>query len=455
MTLPKRNSATPAINSDGKRVTVMGLGRFGGGTGVARWLASQGAHVHITDMQPAESLRESLADIKDLIDSKQVTLRLGAHAIEDFTSVDWVIANPAVPKPWTNQYLIAAQQSGVRVTTEIRLLIERLNCSRIIGVTGSAGKSTTSAMIHHILKRAGVPTHLGGNIGGSLLNSLDKIRNEDWIVLELSSAMLYWLGEGMGWPDAPGWSPHIAALTNISANHIDWHGSFEHYEQSKLNIFTYQSLEDHSCRSGAGLSTRTPSDVNLAIPGTHNQLNATLAIEAAHTAIGIEPRDAAALLCDFTGLPHRLQLIATHNGVRFYNDSKSTTPQATLLAIEAFDDPARVHLIAGGYDKRIDLAPISQSCERLAGIYAIGATAQAIVDQAAQGYVVNCRTLDCAIDTAFERLQPGDVLLLSPGCASWDQFTNYEQRGEEFARLVSLHSSSGVGAALLPAYRDR
>ena len=137
-----------------------------------------------------------------------------------------------------------------------------------------------------------------------------------------------------------------------------------------------------------------------------------------------------------------MQLIASHNGVRYYNDSKSTTPHATLLAIDAFGEPSRIHLIAGGYDKGIDLRPISECASRLAGVYAIGATAQTIVDNALRGRAINCQTLESAIAAAMERIRPGDVLLLSPGCASWDQFNNYEQRGEEFARLVNGHASS-------------
>ena len=426
----------------GRRVTVMGLGRFGGGTGVSRWLVAQGAHVHITDMQPAEKLKEPLAEINELVNTGKVTVRLGTHDDDDFAGADLVVANPAVPMPWQNQFLMAATQAGVRITTEIRLLVEQLDRSRVIGITGSAGKSTTSAMIHHILKRSGAGTHLGGNIGGSLLNSLDAISSNDWIVLELSSAMLYWLSERVGWPDAPGWSPHVAVMTNISANHIDWHGSFEHYEQSKLSIFKYQSKNSGDIAIGHPnvRGNDRPLHVELAIPGQHNQLNAHLAIQAAHEAIGINHNDAAALLNDFTGLPHRLQLIASHHGVRYYNDSKSTTPQATLLAIDAFDEPSRIHLIAGGYDKGIDLRPISECTSKLAGVYAIGATAQTIVDNAPRGHTINCQTLESAVAAAMERIRPGDVLLLSPGCASWDQFNNYEQRGEEFARLVNSHA---------------
>src|SRR5436190_4214762 len=156
----------------GRRVTVMGLGRFGGGSGVARWLASQGADVLVTDLQSAEKLAEPIAEIQDLVDQGSVTLRLGEHNVSDFTTPDLVIANPAVPKPWENRFIRSAIAAGVPVTTEIRLLTERINRLKTIGITGSAGKSTTSAMIHHILVKAGVRAHLGGNIGGSLLNDL-------------------------------------------------------------------------------------------------------------------------------------------------------------------------------------------------------------------------------------------------------------------------------------------
>src|SRR5690606_16530524 len=185
-----------------KRVTVMGLGQFGGGTGVTRWLAAQGADVLVTDLQNADTLQASIKELQPLIDSGAVTLRLGEHNVSDFTTCDLVIANPAVPRPWENRFLRSASAAGTPITTEIRLLIERLNRQRVIGVTGSAGKSATTAMVHHLLRKAGIRSHLGGNIGGSLLLQLDQIAPDDWIALELSSAMLYWLGNGVGNPAA-------------------------------------------------------------------------------------------------------------------------------------------------------------------------------------------------------------------------------------------------------------
>jgi UDP-N-acetylmuramoylalanine--D-glutamate ligase len=438
------------MNSDwpGKRVTVMGLGQFGGGAGVARWLATQGAAVHITDAKSPENLRDSLASIDDLLKSGRCTLRLGMHDISDFTDCDLVIANPAVPKPWHNEYLLAAERARVPVTTEIRLLAEQLDRTRTIGITGSAGKSTTSAMIHHILQRAGIRAHLGGNIGGSLLNSLETIEPGDWVVLELSSAMLHWLGKGIGYSDASGWSPRIGVLTNVSPNHIDWHGSFEHYRDCKLELFANQQAGD--CKVTADALEQIEGAIDLQIPGRHNQLNARFAATAAHRAIGIDPRDAIALLSDFRGLPHRLQLVAERADLRFYNDSKSTTPEATLLAIEAFDDPARIHLVAGGYDKGSDLQPIAEAAASIAGLYTIGRTGRGLAEAAQSSNARYCETLERAVIAAIARMNAGDVLLLSPGCASWDQFTNYEQRGELFASLVQRHAA-GANAGLAKA----
>ena len=184
---------------EGARVVVMGLGNFGGGAGVARWLAQQGASVLLTDVQPEEALRASLAPLADYMAQGRITTALGGHNVADFTTCDMVVANPAVPKPWDNRYLRAARAAGIPITTEIRLVTERLPArERVIGITGSAGKSTTTAMISHMLARLGERVHTGGNIGGSLLNAVSDVSPADWVVLELSSAMLHWLGGGRG-----------------------------------------------------------------------------------------------------------------------------------------------------------------------------------------------------------------------------------------------------------------
>lgn len=411
------------------RVTVMGLGRFGGGVGVTRWLMQQGAQVLVTDAQSEHALREPLQQLADVRDALQ--LRLGGHDESDFVNTDMVVANPAVPRPWANAYLNAAANASVPMTTEVRLLVERLDRMRVIGVTGSAGKSTTAAMVHHILNKAGHQAHLGGNIGGSLLNVLDTIEPDHWVVLELSSFMLHWLGEAVGSKHAEGWSPGCAVLTNIEANHLDWHETFEHYEQCKRNIFRWQQSGDLAV---TGDQVRD-QDIELRVPGRHNQRNAAMAVEAAMRVANVQPETARAALRDFGGLQHRLCLISEHGGMQFYDDSKSTTPAATVLAVEAFDEPSRVHLIAGGYDKGADLSEISALAEKLAGLYTIGATADTLTRLAA-GSVLSCDNLETAVKRAVARMKAGDVLLLSPGCASWDQFDNYEQRGRAFQQAV-------------------
>lgn len=425
----------------GARVTVMGLGRFGGGLGVTRYLARQGAQVLLTDLASADALATPLATLTPLVERSDVTLRLGEHNVSDFTTCDLVVASPAVPRPWENRFLRAAQAAGIPITTEIELALRALPAGvRTLGVTGTAGKSTTSAMLHATLAaHAPGHAHLGGNIGGSLLDSLDAIRSGDDVVLELSSAMLHWLRQ----TDAL--HPDVAVLTTFAPNHIDWHGNAEHYRASKQVLFDVLRPGTTAVLGSDVNGFRVPNGVReicvkptdriseLAVPGAHNARNAGAAVCAASVFI---PRDIAiSTVRLFAGLPHRLQRITpTPDNLHAFNDSKSTTPEATQLAVDACAPLGPVRLIAGGADKGVDLSPIASLTDRLAGLYTIGATGPAIASAAIGAHP--CGDLDTAVRTALNHASPGDVLLLSPGCASWDQFDNYERRGERFAELV-------------------
>lgn len=472
-----------------KRVVVMGLGRFGGGVGVSRFLASRGARVLVTDQAPAEELRESLARLADL----KLDYRLGEHREEDFAAADLVVVNPAVD-PHGNKFIQAALAAGVPLTSEIRLLIEHLpdrGRRRTIGITGSAGKSTTTAMIGHILnarlrdgKLPGASAvHIGGNLGGSLLGKVDAIKPSDWVVLELSSFML----EGM---KDDGWSPHVAVVTNLAPNHLDRHHTLEEYAAAKQVILEHQTLDDvailgplppglfHPCTPSikwleAWGNTVGKLEIPLLIPGEHNQLNARAALEAVVPA-GVDRHDAAAALADFPGLPHRLQFVCEHGGeggVRYYNDSKATTPEAAELALRAFP-PGVVHVILGGYDKGSDLAPLARFASRhCRAIYTVGVTGPAIAAAAgaveldaasvhgpsvdvpscgAAGWsaddraaVIPCETLDRAVAQAALNARRGEVVLLSPACASWDQFENFERRGAAFGEAILKYTGEG------------
>ena len=443
----------PPMNTNdwsGNKVVVMGLGRFGGGIAVAKWLSRAGARVVVTDSASAEKLGESLAQL----DGLPIEYRLGGHDEADLEGCDLLVVSPAVPRE-KSAFVKAALAKGVPISSEMNLFLERCPARRVVGITGSAGKSTTTAMIGAILEAAQSAGDIrrgwvGGNIGRSLLADLPEIAPEDVVVLELSSCQL----EDAG---ALRWSPPIAVITNIEPNHLDRHGTMEAYAAAKLNLVRFQATDgvvilheaDAETRRrveqvGAGQRIRLcrfdPAfEGDLVLPGEHNRLNAAAAIEVART-LGLPRATIARGLAAFRGLPHRLEFVATRNGVRYYNDSKSTTPESTMIALHAFGEPTIV--LVGGQGKNM---PYDQMAA------ALRARAKAVICYGAEGPVMHkvlqlttegparielVASVPEAVSLAAKLAAPGDVVVLSPACTSYDAFTNYEQRGEAFRQLV-------------------
>lgn len=430
---------TPALA--GKRVTVVGLGRFGGGLGAARWLCGQGARVTVSDTAGADELAESIGQL----DGFDVDIHLGPHRREDFLQAQLLVVNPAVPPDMP--LLAEARGAGVAETTEINLFLQHCRAP-IAAVTGSVGKSTTAAMAAQILAGA-FTTHLGGNIGRSLLEDLPRITSDHVVVLELSSFQLERTA-------LVGISPHVAVVTNLSPNHLDRHGTMEAYGAAKKNIFAFQSADDvlvlnaadrvvasweGEAHGRAELFDPAGEPFELSVPGRHNQANAQAAWAAARQ-FGVGREAAAPALREFEGLPHRLQFVAERDGVRYYNDSKSTLPQGAIAALETFETRRSV-IIVGGYDKGVAFDELGAVlAERAKCVIAMGATQDRIID-ALEGRrtgeapaVHRAADLASAVDIAGRQARRGEVVLLSPACASFDMFTNYEQRGEMFTQLV-------------------
>jgi UDP-N-acetylmuramoylalanine--D-glutamate ligase len=423
----------------GRRVTVVGLGRFGGGVGVTQWLVRQGAAVTVSDAAPPEKLADSLNQLAGM----DITLHLGGHEEADFLDADLLVVNPAVPE--TAPLLVRAMQQGIPATTEINLFIQRCPCP-MVGITGTVGKSTTTAMTGEILSRR-FTTHVGGNIGRSLLLDLPAIQPDHRAVLELSSFQL----DRLPWIAA---SPHVALVTNLLPNHLDRHGTMNAYADAKKNIFRFQGPEDVLLlnRDDEGLldwAEESPGRVEtfsakdtpfeLLVPGRHNQANAQAAWAIARQ-FNIGRPTAAAALAEFRGLPHRLQLVAENDGVQYWNDSKCTTPAGAVVALNSFPAGKSI-LLAGGYDKHVSFEALGRlAANRAKAVLCYGATAQQI-DDACRGHgsaaVETLPDLPAAIDRATALAEPGDAVLLSPACASYDQFTNYEQRGEMFIQHVT------------------
>jgi UDP-N-acetylmuramoylalanine--D-glutamate ligase len=441
----------------GKNVLIMGLGRFGGGVDAAKFAAGAGAKVIVTDLASEEELSGSM---KQLEEFPAIEYHLGSHEAADFSGADVIIVNPAVPPD--NKFVQIARKAGRQISSQIELFFQ-LCSATLVGITGANGKSTTAALTAHLLKNAGGrKVWLSGNIGNEpLLTVVDQIKPDDLVVLELSSFQIEQLAQLQK-------SPHIALLTNLTPNHLDRYGTFANYCAAKENIFKYQKLDGNSpavsifnaedeiaaewfekykrdtnrvcIKFSADDVSREVQD-SFQLPGRANLSNLAAALCVARH-FGVEDKQVIKVLPKFKALSHRLEFVAEINGVKWYNDSKATTPQSAITAIEAFDQP--IVIIAGGYDKQIPFDEFGQRISQKAkAAILLGQTAQKIASTIGNTKAEIVNSLTEAVNSAKQLAESGDIVLLSPACASYDMFDNFERRGQEFTRLV-LGLKSGI-----------
>ncbi len=437
-----------------KKILVMGLGRFGGGVDVVKFACEAGAKVVVTDLAKQDALAESISQLKGL----DVEYHLGSHEPADFEQADMVVANPTVPLD--NKFLQIARKAGRKVTSQIELFFE-LCPAKIIGITGANGKSTTTSLTAHLLRsRFGKKVWLGGNIGNEpMLTIVGKIKPDDVVVLELSSFQIEQLAQSDK-------APQVALLTNLTPNHLDRYKTFENYCNAKELIFKHQkpdknqpavSIFNSDDEVGSKWFAKykkdagricvkfSPDDVPAKIgsvyglPGRAYLANLAGAIAVAKR-FNVTDEQIIGCLPAFEALPHRLQLVGEARGVRWYNDSKATTPDSSIVALEAFDSPI---IIAGGHDKHIPFDEFgAKIAQKAKAAILIGQTAGAI-GKIIQNHPQNkaqvkyAKTLAEAVQIANTLAAKGDAVLLSPACASYDMFENYEQRGEQFIDLAN------------------
>jgi UDP-N-acetylmuramoylalanine--D-glutamate ligase len=444
----------------GKKVLVVGLGKSG--VAAALFLRRQGAVVTVSDVRSAAQLAK---EIPALIDAG-IMVEAGGHGILTFRRQDLIVVSPGVPLETSP--LAQVRAFGLPIIGELELAARFLK-GHILAVTGSNGKTTTTALLGEILAEAGLATQVGGNIGVPVVDLIEKSQPEGWSVLEVSSFQLESTVE---------FRPKVAVILNITPDHLDRHGSLENYALAKERIFAAQTADDcvvlnadntctaeaaqraasrvfwfsmeHPVEQGAWLDEgwvvyRAAPDgevekimhlKSISLKGSHNVENVLAAVAAARLS-GAAPEAIARAIEKFKAVEHRLEYVDTVNGVEYYNDSKATNVDATAKAIAAFS--GGIHLILGGKDKGSDyttLAPLLR--ERVKAVYTIGAAA-AKIESHLRGMVTlhSCETLEKALHAATNAAHPGDVVLLAPACSSFDQFESYEHRGRVFKQLIA------------------
>jgi len=443
----------------GKKVLVVGLGKSG--LAAALFLRRQGAQVTVSDVRSAEELAK---EIPALID-EGIAVEAGGHGLLTFRRQDLIVVSPGVPLDTPE--LVQVQKFGLPIIGELELASHYLR-GRVLAITGSNGKTTTTTLAGEVLAAGGLPVQVGGNIGVPVIALVEGAREDGWSVLEVSSFQL---------ETTFIFRPQIAVILNITPDHLDRHGSMESYVAAKEKIFAQQTAEDALVLNAdddvaKGAAARAKSRVfwfsrrkvvrqgafvlegtilfrareqdaaepvmrveEIPLKGLHNVENVLATVCAARLA-GVEAAAIRQAVMAFKAVEHRLEFVATIKGVDYYNDSKATNVDASMKAIAAF--PGGIHLILGGKDKNSDYRQMrAMLAERVKAVYTIGAAAEKIhthIEGAVP--VVSAGTLEEAVKRAGSTARPGEIVLLAPACSSFDQFENYEHRGRVFREAV-------------------
>ena len=441
---------------NGKRALVVGLGKSG--VASALFMKAHGARVTVSDTKSGDELRNEIPVLLD----HGIAVETGGHGERTFSNQDLIVVSPGVPVDAPP--LVQARSHGETVIGEIELASQFLP-GPIVAITGSNGKTTTTTLTGEILAAAGMPVLVGGNIGTPAISLAERAKPETIIVLEISSFQLETIQT---------FRPKVAVILNITPDHLDRHRTFEIYTDAKARIFENQQASDFAVLNAddptcVAMGKRTRSQVfwfsrqkeveqgawvrdgnivfrdakgqleilqvsEIPLKGAHNLEN-VLAAACAGILMGCAPHKIRQAVQNFKAVEHRLEFTATINGVDYYNDSKATNVDATIKALESF--PANIHLILGGKDKSSDYTVLNDLIrQRVKRIYTIGAAAAKIESQVKDAEVVHAETLENAIRKAHASAKRGDIVLLAPACASFDQFKSYEHRGRVFKEVV-------------------
>ncbi|MDD2823321.1 MAG: UDP-N-acetylmuramoyl-L-alanine--D-glutamate ligase [Candidatus Daviesbacteria bacterium] len=436
-------------NFSGKKVLILGLGVNQGGIGATKFFVSNGSKVKVTDIKDQDTLASSLRELEEYAG---IEYTLGEHKYEDIDWADLIIKNPAI-KP-DNPYLLYAQKHNKQVEMDMGIFLQIASQTQIIGITGTKGKSTTSSLIYEILKKSDEKVIFAGNIGKSVLDTIPLVKPDSTIILELSSFQLEAFEQHKI-------SPHVAVITNIYPDHLNYYGTIEQYVESKKIIAKEQALSDFLVLKKDdpvtsmpnfqnGISSQIiyfspedlPSDFTLKLPGEYNLWNAAAALKVAEI-YGIEKADALEVIKDFNGVEYRLQLIKEINGIKIYNDSASTMPESAIWAIKSLQQSI---LICGGMNKNLDyqeLAKVITTNAKMIFFVDGDATDEikkhlSLIDPKSSDKIKGTYSdLEKLLTDVKAVAQPGDTILFSPGATSFNFFQNEFDRARKFNEAVT------------------